>query len=150
MLLGYSVRCHWLQERGALMSGQGIRLHEFVQHVREELLLIRKGQLDRINPMLQLGRMELEVQVKLAADAKAGVKFWIVNAGIGAKGEQTHKIKMVFEQITDMAPSSTPAAGNVNASRKERGGDVGGGLGGTMSDRIAIPGPPGHFGAPPA
>lgn len=46
--------------------------------------------------------LELQVAVEKSAEAKAGVKFWVVSlgAGGGAKSAQTHTIKLSLDART--------------------------------------------------
>ncbi|MDQ0990204.1 trypco2 family protein [Streptomyces sp. V3I7] len=47
--------------------------------------------------------LELQVAVEKSADAKAGVRFWVVSVGGGAaaKSSRTHTIKLSLDARTD-------------------------------------------------
>ncbi len=43
---------------------------------------------------------ELELNVKVAGDANAGIKFYVLSAGAGVSDEQTQKIRLKLQPVT--------------------------------------------------
>lgn len=77
-----------------------ILLSEMIQNLREEL---SKAQSEgkRSDFKFQFDTVELELSIVITStkDAKAGVKFWVIDAGGGYKNEdaQTQKLKLVLK-----------------------------------------------------
>jgi Trypsin-co-occurring domain 2 len=79
------------------MSEVRVPLAEAVKALRAELLeAIREGATQELQFGLGTVEVELEVEVTKAAEGKAGVKFWVVNAD--AKGSRstvaTQRVKL--------------------------------------------------------
>ena len=82
----------------------GIQLAEVIQDLREELAkAIADGRNHRIRFKPGNIDVELSVDVRKSVEGKAGVKFWVVEAGAtGTTGQtQAHKIKLSLSMVDE-------------------------------------------------
>lgn len=81
-----------------------ITLSDAIQNLRGELTIaMQRASEDKDALHFQLGpiEMELEVAATRVAEGKAGIKWWLVEAGVGGKLESSskHKIKLVLAPL---------------------------------------------------
>lgn len=80
-----------------------IELAELLASLRSE---ISRARLDAVSKDVRFRinsiDLELQVAVEKSAEAKAGVRFWVVSlgGGAGAKSAQTHTIKLSLDAET--------------------------------------------------
>jgi len=82
-----------------------ITLADAIQNLRSELSrAMQAGASEDLRFRLGPIEMEFEIEVGTEAQGKAGIKWWIIEAGGGAKrsSSSTHKIKLRLEPLTAM------------------------------------------------
>jgi hypothetical protein len=80
----------------------GIPLAKTIQDLRRELLTaVEEGSGQPLRFKLKPIELELNVAMTYKAEVNAGVKFWVVDLGGKALGEQTtsHKLKLVLQPV---------------------------------------------------
>jgi hypothetical protein len=83
-------------------EGPGIPLCKVVQDLRAELLAaVAEGAGKDLRFKLQPIELELEIAMTWSGEAKAGVKFWIVDVGAKGSAERktTQKLKLVLDPV---------------------------------------------------
>jgi hypothetical protein len=83
-------------------SGSGLELAETIQQLREELgKAIHAGEGQPLRFKLDTIELELKLLVSREGKAKAGVKFWVVDAGVegAAKREQMQTLKLKLTPV---------------------------------------------------
>jgi hypothetical protein len=93
-------------------------LSELVKEVRKELLIIRDDKSMRDDPLMVLKKLEMELQVDVAADLNGGLKFGIFNFGSKLAGKNAHVIKLAFEPYTSPAPQDGGGGGAALAGKE--------------------------------
>jgi Trypsin-co-occurring domain 2 len=80
----------------------GLQLAETIQQLREELATaIHAGEGQPLKFKLDTVELELKLLVSREGKGKAGVKFWVVDAGVegAAKREQVQTIKLKLTPV---------------------------------------------------
>jgi hypothetical protein len=103
MLRGRFDRAGGLSERelagGKLyMSTEGLGLAEFIRAVKRELMDSEKGANDAIK-LLVIEDIELDIQVGVSFDGKAGFNVQVLQFGGGAKRDDVHTVKVKLQPI---------------------------------------------------
>ena len=79
-----------------------IPLAQAIADLRKELLVaLEEGRGKALQFKLQPVELELKLAITGSADAKAGVKFWVMELGAGGKYENatTHTLKLTLEPV---------------------------------------------------
>jgi hypothetical protein len=106
-----------------------IPLGRAITDLRAELLeALREGAGKELRFRLKPIELELSVGITGSADAKAGVKFWVLELGGGAKLENatTHKLKLILEPVGpggrefDVTDDMAPRPAERGAKREPR------------------------------
>ena len=77
-----------------------IELAALIRKLREELAeAVLEGEGEAVRFQLETLELELQVTVGRAAEAKGGIKIWLVEAGTGAEGkrESIQKVKLTLK-----------------------------------------------------
>ena len=94
-------------------DGEGIGLAEMVKTLRSELLEAQRDPASK-ELWLETGPVELQLTVAVTKtkDAKAGIRFWVVDAGGGYEhaGATTHTFKIVLNPIDPRTGKSARVA----------------------------------------
>jgi Trypsin-co-occurring domain 2 len=80
-----------------------IGLQEAIEAVRTELIgAMHSGEKQEIQFRVGSVQLEFEVVVTKEAEGKAGVRFWVVEAGAGGKlsSAATHTVRVALEPVT--------------------------------------------------
>lgn len=81
---------------------RGLSLSELISHVANELRDARQ-QAQKINdPVLEFSGCELEMAVTLKTEGKAGIQFWLVDAGFSGDRSTVSKVKLNFGRPTNV------------------------------------------------
>ena len=75
------------------MNSNGIGLSELIQQVKQELLTVNPDKADD-PPVFFVESVELELQVTVKKDAKAGIKVYVLEAGGGIGQDEVQKVKV--------------------------------------------------------
>lgn len=70
-------------------------LAELIEQVKQELLSKR----DTTTPLFSVDQVELELQVLIHKEGKAGVKVYVVEAGIAANRDDVQKVKVTLSPL---------------------------------------------------
>jgi hypothetical protein len=86
-----------------------VPLADFVNALRSEILAAQADADSRVPIEIGPVTVEFTVLTRKEGEGKAGIRFWVVDAGVGVKiaGESTQKITM---QLTPLDPSGTRSA----------------------------------------
>lgn len=82
------------------MANKALSLSELINDVANELRIAKSLSADKA-PVMEFTECELELQVNIAVEGNAGIKFWIIDIGGGAKQEKTHTIKIKFNALAN-------------------------------------------------
>lgn len=80
------------------MTNKALSLSELINDVANELRIAQSLSQEK-SPVMGFTECELELQVNIATEGKAGIKFWIIDIGGGANKEKTHTIKLKFSAL---------------------------------------------------
>ena len=83
-------------------ENSGIPLAKAIQDLRQELLTaVEEGRGKELRFKLKPIELELNIAMTYKGEANAGVKFWVIDMGGKAAGEQTtsHKLKLVLQPV---------------------------------------------------
>lgn len=97
----------------------GIRLSTLIQNTASDLRAARAQDEDAV---MQFQGCEIELAVSIAANAKGGIRFWVIEAGADVSGETVSRIKLSFGPIEGQpAPAfyQGPAAGRPHGKTVE-------------------------------
>ncbi|WP_290497054.1 trypco2 family protein [Hyphomonas sp. UBA4494] len=90
----------------------GIEISEIItsltQGIRHAAATSKKSGFD---PIIQLSNCEIELAVTAKAEGKAGLKFWLLDAGTSVAGEKVSKIILRFEPTSSKAVQLTSRGG---------------------------------------
>jgi hypothetical protein len=92
---------HELREH--CMAETKLELPDLLANLSAQLIAAHDAAQARGNPIMQFEECEIELAVKLEISGKAGVKFWVVELGAGAKAEHSSKIKVKFKPLPGMS-----------------------------------------------
>jgi len=88
-------------------------LSEFIRSTSDELA---KARTESDKAIMQLEKCELELEIKVTAEAGGGFKFWIAEASGKVAGERTNTIKVSFVPLTgNPAPTYKTAPADESA-----------------------------------
>lgn len=79
------------------MSGE-LGLAEFIREVKRELTASEQGG-DGSAKLLVIEEIELDIQVGVSVDAKAGINVQVLQLGGGAKRDDVHTIKVKLQPL---------------------------------------------------
>jgi len=104
------------------VEAQPVPLADFLAALREELRAARAARDPELPLEVGPVTVEFTVLTRREGEGKAGIKFWVVDAGVTGKvtGESTQKVTM---QLTPL----DPAGGSLRVGDTERRGGGGGG-----------------------
>src|SRR5260370_9662916 len=72
-----------------------IGLAELIDQVKEELISKRNTS----TPLLSVDQVELELQVTIHKEGKAGIKIYVVEAGVTANRDDVQKVKVTLSPL---------------------------------------------------
>lgn len=82
------------------MENVALSLSELISNVADELRLAKNTDANKKSVMV-FKECELELKVNIGVEAKAGIKFWLLDIGGAAKKENAHTVKLKFNAIDD-------------------------------------------------
>lgn len=81
-----------------MLEAQPIGLAELIEQVKHELLSTASDQETEI-PLLSVDQVELELQVTVRREGKAGLKFYVVEAGGSESRDDVQKVKVTLSPL---------------------------------------------------
>lgn len=96
-----------------------VSLHDLVKSAADELRLVHAD--EPRDAVMKFTECEIELAVTVSADAKGGIKFWVIEAGAGAAYENAQKITLKFSSLDNrpiLAAVPAPGAADLPARRK--------------------------------
>jgi len=87
-----------MQEASVRVPGL-VSLAEVVKNAADELREIRSNPPPDGQAVMQFTECEVEVEAIVGADVDGKVRFWVIEAGAGAKYENSHKVTLKFKSI---------------------------------------------------
>lgn len=85
-----------------MLEEKSIGLTELIQQVKQDLMSTALNQESEV-PLFTVDAVELELQVTVKKDAKAGIKFYVVDIGGGASRDDVQKVKVSLSPLLDKA-----------------------------------------------
>ena len=80
------------------MKNTAISLTELIRNVSNELRKAAKLN-EKENAVMKFTECELELQVNITVDGKAGLKLWVVDLEGGIQKNNSHTIKVKFNSL---------------------------------------------------
>jgi hypothetical protein len=79
-------------------DGEGLGLAEFIRAVKDELMKSEAGD-DALPKLLAIEDIELDIQVGVSVDGKAGINVQVLQLGGGAKRDDVHTVKVKLQPL---------------------------------------------------
>mgnify|MGYP003627968149 CR=1 FL=1 len=99
------------QKKGCPMS-DGIEISEIITSLTKGIRhAAAESKKNAHEPIIQLSGCEIELAVTAKAEGKAGLKFWLLDAGASVAGEKVSKITLKFEPTSSTATQFTSRGG---------------------------------------
>lgn len=74
----------------------GLSLAQLIKSTAAQL---REAKDPDVDPVIELTECSLELSVSASADAKGGLKFWLIDAGASVSGETVSKVNLKFKPV---------------------------------------------------
>jgi NTP-dependent ternary system trypsin peptidase co-occuring protein len=80
------------------MSGNGLGLAEFIREIKRELMESEQGA-DDSTKLLVIEDIELDIQVGVSFDGRAGINVQVLQLGGSAKHDDVHTVKVKLQPL---------------------------------------------------
>lgn len=106
------------------MADKGVAISDLIVAVSDGIRDAKQKSKDK-EAVLQLSQCEIELAVNVSVEGKAGLRFWIIEAGAGGATETASRIKLSFSSTGDstvfVSEGDNPGKIPNRQARKKRG-----------------------------